>query len=210
MPRKSFSREDPQTRRQHLIDATLAVIGRDGFSGATVRAISVEADVTQGLIRHYFESKEDLVSAAYEYHMTRMTERSLSPLDDPEASARAQLRHVVLNSVSAEVMSLANLTLWASFIAQVHTEEAIRRTHQRTYLPFRDAFAGLIGAASAEAGHPLSAAEVRAKAVMCCAVLDGLWIEGAALPEEYERAEIEDLALGAVRALVGPALEPDP
>jgi AcrR family transcriptional regulator len=64
--RKKFSREPAGQRKNDLIAATLRVITVSGMHAATVRSISEEADVTQGLIRHYFKTKKELISAAYE------------------------------------------------------------------------------------------------------------------------------------------------
>lgn len=209
MSRKTFHREPPESRRQELIDATLNVIGDAGFAAATVRAISHEANVTQGLIRHHFVTKEDLICAAYEHHMSKMTDHSMAPMFDTDASALNKLRRVVLNTVSVEVMNERNLTLWASFIGKINTAQDIRATHERTYLQFRDGLAALIRDARREAGRALDEPTVRALAIQCNAVLDGIWIEGAAMPQDLNVEDARVLALGAVGALTGLDLTQD-
>lgn len=202
MNRRSFSREAPELRRQELIDATLEVIGEAGFAAATVRAISERADVTQGLIRHYFQTKEELVSAAYEHHMDAMTEQALAPAQEPETSALEKLRDVVVRSVSPDVLSERNLTLWASFISKVHTASEIKETHERTYLWFRNGLEDLITEALTEAEIDFIPGEIRKRAIMCNAVIDGLWIEGAAMPSEFDEGDVQSLALQSVGAIL--------
>ncbi|MFC6642882.1 TetR/AcrR family transcriptional regulator [Sulfitobacter profundi] len=69
-----FKREPAEHRREALIKATLSLIAEKGVQAATVRAIAARADVSQGMIRHHFSSKEDLITAAYEHHMDRLTD----------------------------------------------------------------------------------------------------------------------------------------
>ena len=63
--RKPYRREAEDKRRQALIEATLALVSEGGARAATVRAIATRAGVTAGLIRHYFQTKEALIVAAY-------------------------------------------------------------------------------------------------------------------------------------------------
>lgn len=55
-----------EDRREQLLDAAMRVFARKGFSRATNKDIAREADVTPGLIYHYFESKEALLQAVLE------------------------------------------------------------------------------------------------------------------------------------------------
>ena len=45
-----FKRQPPEDRRQALIEATLACLGREGHAGLSVRKISAEAGISIGLI----------------------------------------------------------------------------------------------------------------------------------------------------------------
>ena len=68
------------------------LISEAGLEGATVRAIAERAKVTPGLIRHHFHSKEELILAAYDHHMTRMTEASFANAGRTAQSARQRSR----------------------------------------------------------------------------------------------------------------------
>jgi AcrR family transcriptional regulator len=57
-----------EQRRIELLDAGLKVFSEKGFDAATLKDLSEEAGVAQGLIYHYFESKEDLLMAVVEHH----------------------------------------------------------------------------------------------------------------------------------------------
>lgn len=49
---------------QRILDATLAVLARDGAAGVSMRAVAREADVAVGLASYYFENKTALIRAA--------------------------------------------------------------------------------------------------------------------------------------------------
>jgi AcrR family transcriptional regulator len=55
-------------RRTQLIDTALDVFAEKGVEGATVKDLAEAAGVAQGLLYHYFRSKQDLLNAALERH----------------------------------------------------------------------------------------------------------------------------------------------
>jgi AcrR family transcriptional regulator len=59
-------RAQAQLRRDQLIDAALAVFAEHGFDHTTIRQLADRAGVAQGLLYHYFRSKDDLLRAALE------------------------------------------------------------------------------------------------------------------------------------------------
>lgn len=59
-------REPQQTRRdrrEDILKASLHLFATKGFHGTSMRDIAREAEITEGLIYHYFESKRDLFRA---------------------------------------------------------------------------------------------------------------------------------------------------
>lgn len=52
-----------QERRRQLIDTALTLFATKGFESTTIKDIAQAADVAQGLIYHYFRSKDDLFYA---------------------------------------------------------------------------------------------------------------------------------------------------
>jgi AcrR family transcriptional regulator len=58
-------RQQKEERREQILDATLRVFSEKGYSGASMRDIAREVGVTEGLLYHYFESKEQLMNACW-------------------------------------------------------------------------------------------------------------------------------------------------
>jgi AcrR family transcriptional regulator len=199
--RRKFRREGEERRREALIAAALDLIAEGGVAAATVRAIADRAGVTPGLIRHYFAGKDDLTRAAFAEIMARMTAASLAHADEaPAGDPVARLAAFVRASLRPPVADEVSLGLWAGFIHLVRREPAMREIHCSSYLEYRDLLQGLIAAAQPPGTPP---SRLRAQAIACNAVIDGLWLEGSVLPEAFEQAELEGIALAAVGRILG-------
>lgn len=205
--RRKFKRESSDQRKEALIQATLSLVAENGVRGATVRAIAERADVTQGLIRHYFSSKEELITAAYETHMTEMTDLTFAMAAKVQGSARQQLTAFVRASLEPPVAEPRAIALWASFLNKVQQDAQMKATHERTYAYFRDRLQGLIRDALAEAGHTVPEARLRHLATACNGLIDGLWLEGGALPDAFAPGELPGIGVESVGAIISLDLE---
>ena len=61
-------RQQAEERRAQLLATALDVFAAKGLDGATVKDLSDAAGVAQGLLYHYFRSKEELLQAVLEQH----------------------------------------------------------------------------------------------------------------------------------------------
>lgn len=200
--RRSFKRETADQRQKALIQSTLRLIASGGPEAATVRTISEDAGVTQGLIRHYFSSKEELFLAAYEHHMTEMTNTTGAVLAADHPSAVEHLKMFIIAALSPPVVDAQAVSIWAGFIHMVQRDTAMRAIHEKTYYHFRDELQVLIAAAWAEVGTEKSQTEHRTAAIACNALLDGLWLEGGALPDSFETGELAAVGLASLGAIL--------
>ncbi|XOY56639.1 MAG: TetR/AcrR family transcriptional regulator [Rhodobacterales bacterium] len=200
--RRTFKREGEEARRAALIDATLDCIAEGGPQAATVRAIALKAGVTPGLIKHYFDTKEDLVAAAHETLMTRLTEASAAALDDLPADPIARLTGFITNAVTPPVVDPRAMALWAASMQLVPRDAAMRDVHEATYLAFRDRLERMIADALRAAGKPHDKPTTRALAIAGNALLDGLWIEASVLPDQFAQGEMRSIAIRAFARLL--------
>lgn len=197
--RRPYKREGEEVRRDAMISAALDLIAEGGIASATVRAIAEKAGVTPGLIRHYFRTKEDLTRAAYQTVMERMTQASALVLDTAPDGATGRLAAFVAASLRPPVVDPTAMGLWAGFIHQVQRDPMLREVHRTTYLGYRDVLQGLIAALP----RTVDAATLRAEAIACNGVIDGLWLEGCALPEAFVKNELVEIGLRSVGAILG-------
>ncbi len=206
-PNPKFKRAPAEERKDALIAATLTLIAEHGTSGATVRAIAQEANVTQGLIRHYFSSKEDLITAAYRAHMAQLTAFTDGENARGSRSAKARLLAFVQTGLKPPVATPRAVSLWAGFLNLVRSDASMRAIHEETYHEFRNRLESLIGKALREDGITALPQELRRMAIACNAVIDGLWMEGGALPDAFTPEELPDIGVRSVSALIGIELE---
>ncbi|WP_010441116.1 TetR/AcrR family transcriptional regulator [Ruegeria conchae] len=197
---RKFTRQSAESRREALIQATLDLIAEIGLHGATVREITARANVTQGLIRHYFLSKEELIQAAYEHHMNALTNQTTAAAGD--GTAVSQLTNFVTASLQPPVVDPAAIALWAGFLNRVLHDPKMQCIHQQTYTYFRDKLEKLIVAALNESGHTVKASEATQLAIACNAVLDGLWLEGGAIPDAFSDGQLAQIGLTAISAII--------
>jgi TetR/AcrR family transcriptional regulator, transcriptional repressor of bet genes len=197
--RRPYKREGEEVRRDAMIAAALELIAEGGIAAATVRAIAEKAGVTPGLIRHYFKAKEDLTRAAYQTVMDRMIAANAAVLETAPTEALARLAVFVAASLRPPVVDPAAMGLWAGFIHRVQRDPMLREVHRTTYLGYRDVLQGLIAALP----RNLDAAQLRAEAIACNGVIDGLWLEACALPEAFVKDELAEIGLRSVGAILG-------
>ncbi len=197
--RRKFQRQGEEVRRDALIAAALRLVAEGGPQAATVRAIAQRAGVTPGLIRHYFHSKEDLTRAAYAALMARMTEDNMAVLATSTATPAARLAAFVVASLRPPVVDSEALGLWAAFLQGVRTDPQMRAVHEAGYIGYRDRLQALI----ADLPRRHDPATLRIEAIACNAVIDGLWLEGSALPDAFADGELPRIGLTSIGAILG-------
>ncbi|MGL6209212.1 MAG: TetR/AcrR family transcriptional regulator [Paracoccaceae bacterium] len=197
--RRPYRREAEDKRREALIAAALELIKEEGPQAATVRAIADRAGVTAGLIRHYFQSKEALTREAFRALMDTMTKDNTAGLEGGPDDPLARLAVFVWSSLRPPVIDPASMSLWASFLFQVRKDPLMREVHEATYLNYRNALQGLIEAT----GLSTDPARNRAWAIAGNALIDGLWLEGCALPDAFAEGELSRIGLTSMGAILG-------
>jgi AcrR family transcriptional regulator len=115
---------DHDLRRHELLSATWRVIARTGVIGATTREIAREAEVSTGVLAHYFTSKEDLLMGAlrlsHQQFFTRVAERTqgLLGLD--------AIRVIMIEALPLDDQRLLEAQIELNFIALALGNSAMR------------------------------------------------------------------------------------
>lgn len=117
MARQSYSRNTEAERRRDLVQATLDCIAEDRLRGATVRAIARRAGVTNGLIRHHFAGKDQLIRAAYRETIEAMTMTARQAIADTAATPGDRLRRFIVASLVPPAVDARMLSLWATALS---------------------------------------------------------------------------------------------
>jgi hypothetical protein len=96
------------------------------------------------------------------------------------------------------VVDAERLGLWAAFLHDVRRNPEMRAVHEAGYLGYRNQLQRLIGALPGPTDDDI----LRAQAIACNAVIDGLWLEGSALPEAFRPGELIRIGLASVGAIL--------
>jgi AcrR family transcriptional regulator len=66
--KKNLRQIQAEERRLQIIHTALKVFAANGFKGASIKDIAAAAGISQGLMYHYFPSKEALLEATVQHH----------------------------------------------------------------------------------------------------------------------------------------------
>ena len=165
------TRQQPDVRRRHLLEATARCLAARGAAGVSVRAICAEANVSPGLLRHYFAGVSEAIAETYRWTGARVAEA----LDRAVAAAgpdpRTRLLAYLTASFRPPIADPALLATWLAFWSLTRSDPAVAAVHAELYAEFRSGIERLI----AEACPGMT--DTRLPAVALTALIDGLWLE---------------------------------
>ena len=155
---------DHEQRREELAAALWRLVMREGIEAASVRRVAAEAGCSTGSLRHYFETRSELLAFAMELVVERVSARVAAPPAglDRRAIAESALQQVL--PVDAE--RRAEAQVWLAFTTLALVDPGLRELRDRAHAGLR----GLCASALELIGAPASAAE----AERLHALIDGL------------------------------------
>jgi AcrR family transcriptional regulator len=183
-PSPKYRRESPETRREHLVAATLRCLSQHGHQGVSVRRIATASGVSVGLINHHYASIEDLIAHAYETLASGIVEKLLAEVDRADPTPRARLSAFFAASFSPLVLDPALLGVWVVFWSMIRHSAVMQAVQKRSFRAYQAVLEKELGALVAEAGvGPL---DVGLLAVGLAALLDGSWLEWSLNPTGFQ------------------------
>lgn len=164
----AYRRKTAVQRRQELIQAGIACLGKGGLSAFTIDRICREAGVSRGLINHHFKTKEELLLQVYAV----MTEHLI--VSETVSAGAAQLVEIVHVSFDERSFSRSNLRAWLAIWAEVANHAELNALHRRRYRDYKLRIVTALQAVAAAQGLVLDAESVARQMI---ALIDGLWLE---------------------------------
>lgn len=205
-----FSRLSPERRRNDLIQATFECIAEFGLDGTNVRRVAEMAGVTNGLIRHYFPSKEALIEETYRTITASMTDMARDAAVQAGPDPKARLRAFVIASLSPPFASEQYLAFWSTFVGRILANERMQSVHREGFFEFRSELGDMIEQVCAQDGRNLTEERKRSLVVRVNAVIDGLWLETCLAADKFSDAELVENGLQSVQDLIGVSLDEEP
>lgn len=160
------------TRKQQLIEATMASIAELGLQNTTIVSISKRAGMSSGIISHYFGGKQGLIEAALRYLLEQLGKELRERMARTDGSPEQRLACIVEANFSDFQRSALAAKTWLSFWARSMHEPGLKRLQQinnaRLYSNLRYSFARVL--------PPAQATEA---ARQTAAMIDGFWLRSA-------------------------------
>jgi AcrR family transcriptional regulator len=140
-------------RRKQILDAACAVIAKRGLQQLRVVDVAAAAGVSSGTIHYYFDTKKELVNAAFEYNFRHSLERRRWMRDETREPLEL-LGEIVESYLPNRGASLRAWKVWADLWAEGIRDPALQEINEELYGQWRELVRGAIAAAQrAGAAH---------------------------------------------------------
>ncbi|MGO1972211.1 MAG: TetR/AcrR family transcriptional regulator [Propionibacteriaceae bacterium] len=137
---------DHDERRRMIIDATMRVINRVGLESTTLRAIATEAGVSNGILIHYFASKNEIIVGAHRTAFAAVIDRigaAKHEHTDPIERLRAALREALPLDEERVLEAHIDVSFWHHAMRNPHLQEIRAVSHQEMLQSWAEVFADI-------------------------------------------------------------------
>lgn len=167
MPRPSVEVE----RRKQILDAACAVIAKRGRQELRLADVAEVAGVSSGTIHYYFDTKRELVNAAFEYNFRHSLERRKWMRDETREPLEL-LTEIVESYLPNRGVSLRAWKVWADLWAEGIRDPALREINEELYGQWRELVRSAI--ATAQRAGTARDGDPELLANMLIGMIDGL------------------------------------
>jgi len=170
MPRPSVEAE----RRPQILAAACEVIATAGIPALRLSDVAREAGVSSGTVHYYFETKKEVITAAFEFNLTDSLARRQELLTSGKDSL-AILHDLVESYLPNDELSVRAWKVWLALWAEGSRDAVLQEINDRLYGQWRDVVAGVI--ADAQAAGTARPGDAGVQANMLIGLLDGLAVQ---------------------------------
>jgi AcrR family transcriptional regulator len=137
----------PKDKKKRIIEAAARVFAQKGYAGTAVADIAVQAEIGKGTIYAYFDSKEDLFFAVFEWYMMQTGAAAKVSISHLGGSATQRLE-ALSDSIMGmwdDIKDVFTLTIefWAASSSS-QMQERFKASFRRMYQEFRGIVVSLI------------------------------------------------------------------
>ena len=122
---------DHKARRQEIVATAFGLIARGGMEAATIREIARQSGYSKGVVEHYFDNKEELVSAALDKANERFAERVATAANGQMGLAGLEASLLATLPVTPEIREEWKVRL--SFWAMAAINDALQKDQQKRF-----------------------------------------------------------------------------
>lgn len=115
-----------EMRRDELMDAAIEAIGEFGIVNATVAIIAGKAGMSAGLVNHYFDSKQELLTLTLR-SLSNLFRKDILDILPANATPVERLKAIVDGSFAPQHFRGAKRMAWMQFMMTSQNDPAIRQ-----------------------------------------------------------------------------------
>lgn len=139
MPRPSVEAE----RREQILAAAREVVAERGYKAMRIADVARKSGASTGTVHYYFETKRDLMHAAFEWNFERSQERR-APLLDSTDDPRELLRAFVDSYLPADPVIVQSWHMWVELWGEALHDSDLQELNERVYGEWRRTMAAII------------------------------------------------------------------
>ena len=190
-------------RREQIARATVRCLAREGYSRLTMKKVSREARVSQGILHYYFADKRAILVAALETVMADLDRRVAAAQAHSGRDPRARLRALVRACLAAALEAREVWIVFVEFWGEMMHDTRLRAVNADLYARMRLLIGALVQQ-GVRAGHYRRVDVVQAGAVIL-GLLDGVALQLTFDPEAFEVEEAARFCEEALQRYLGTA-----
>lgn len=173
---------DHAARRAALTEALWRVVRHSGIHAVSVRAVAAEAGTSPSALRHYFASQDELLGFGLLAVVQRVEGRLLPRLTELTGADGA--RTIFEQFLPLDQDRRMEIEVYLAFIGRAPADAALRRIRDAADARASEGVRYGVGLL-AEAGAVAPGRDLDEEASRIYALLDGLALHGALMPERY-------------------------
>lgn len=179
-------------RREQICRSAAAVIAERGFPGSTMRLVAEHAEVSTGMLNHYFSNRAEMLLETLVFVSKRMGARCRAAIEDVPAGEQ-RIRALLKAALPTDEQSTVCWRVWIAAYGEAVRSDQLRTTIESRLEPWYEILDyTLAGADGAAAGPdvPLS--------WQVDALLNGLAIQWLTAKADLELDQIEETIVAFV------------
>ncbi|RBY76837.1 TetR family transcriptional regulator [Geodermatophilus sp. TF02-6] len=130
-------------RREQILSAACEVVSEIGFKSLRVADVAKRAGTSTGTVHYYFDTKTELMRAAFEWNFARSLDRR-RPLLDEHPDPRERLRAFVESYLPVDDVTVRAWHVWAELWVEALHDPDLQEMNEQVYGEWRRIVAGIL------------------------------------------------------------------
>jgi len=176
--------EQKQQTRKKLIEATMAVIGSEGFSGVTMAKVAEKAGLSRGIGNFHFQSKEQLLLETLRTLYKEFDDGWRNAVVDAGSSPADQIRGLIQTTLKPPIADYKKVAVWLAYWGEAPSRKnylKICAAHDREWdLGVENILRQMVD--DGFNSHGMTLAKI---AQSLTAMMDGFWVEYLIAGDRY-------------------------